>query len=158
MARFTVDCLRPRCGESLQTHSAAELADWSRTHDDTCVALHGPTVDPVPLLEDEDGAPYPDDVQDAHALTLAPWLAACDAVGVPHDPDALVTHHRGNAALAAVCAATADQLADATRRGTVAALTEYAAHLEARPDYRDHNEAIVMREHARRVEAGRAAL
>ena len=33
---------------------------------------------------------------------LARWHAACDAVGVPHDPDALIRHHRGNAATAKV--------------------------------------------------------
>lgn len=32
---------------------------------------------------------------------LARWHDACDAVGVPHNPDALIRHHRGNAALAA---------------------------------------------------------
>ena len=38
---------------------------------------------------------------------LARWHAACDAVGVPHDPDALILHHRGNAALTAATDALA---------------------------------------------------
>ena len=37
-----------------------------------------------------------------HAETeLRTWHEKCDDVGVPHDPDGLIRHHRGNAALAA---------------------------------------------------------
>lgn len=37
---------------------------------------------------------------DTRDVELATWHAECDRVGLPHDPAALVRHHRGNAALA----------------------------------------------------------
>ena len=40
----------------------------------------------------------------------ARWHAACDAEGVPHDPDGLIRHHRGNAALEADANAYAERL------------------------------------------------
>jgi hypothetical protein len=48
--------------------------------------------------------------------------------------------------------------AEAEKRGAVKALMEYASHLEQRPDYRDQNEAIVMRTHARRIESGEVTI
>lgn len=120
-ARDSIDstCL---CGTTLTLRlvARAEYEDVLGPDDDDPEDDDGP--DDVPLLEDTGGAPYPDDVQRAHALALGPWLAACDAAGVPHDPDALIRHHRGNAALTAVCAATADELQAAQRRVAVAAL------------------------------------
>lgn len=49
--------------------------------------------------------------REAAARALREWIAACDEVGVPHNPGALIRHHRGNAALTAVTQAmTADRI------------------------------------------------
>lgn len=68
-----------------------ELATWraeaaARPGGQRCDGIHDATSDRrVVILTD----------------ALAEWYAACDEVGVPRNPDALIRHHRNNAAAVA---------------------------------------------------------